>query len=503
MENAKIPRFLIAISMLIISCSIYAGWERTYGWIYNEGIPTLKIDNRKDYIMAGAQRLSDFGRSNFFITKADQYGDSLWAKTYVDTTSSSSAYCIELTDNGYIVGGIRSISHDYYPYLVRTNLNGDTLWTKTYELEAEGGFVLSRMHNGNREYTTLWHWDDVFIIKSDSLGDTIWTSVVGDMVGDMGGATYAMTYAHDGGYIITGWINSTDPDLYIVKVDSIGETLWEESYGTVGTNRGWFIDTTFDGNYIITGQTSLYYSTLFDVYLLKINDDGDTLWTRKYGGDHSDVGRCVRPTTDGGYIITGWTYSYGVGTPDSSNVYLIKTDSLGNLEWERTFGGTGEDKGYSVAQTEDGGYVIAGVYDQGPHTDVYLIKTDSLGYTQIEETYSTRPKELSLEVYPNPFNSSVTISLDFGSESRSVEQIGSGTAAALMGAEIEIFDVTGRIVAVIPVGDGSPVPSASGRGDLAPTKTIWQPDENIGSGVYLIRVKLASQTLSKRVVYLK
>ncbi len=487
MQDANKCLFLTAISILVISCSIYAGWERTYGWIYDEETPSLKIDRDKNFIMAGGQRQSDFGGSNFFLIKADQYGDSLWAKTYVDTTSSG-AYSIELTDHGYIAAGNKSISHEFRPFLVRTNLNGDTLWTRTYEFEAHRGFVLSRMNNGNREYSTLWSYGDNLVIKSDSLGDTIWTSIVGDM----DGAAFSMTYAQEGGYIIVGAVGSSEIDLYAAKADSMGVTIWEERYETVGTNRGWFIDTTFDGNYVITGQTSLYYNILFDVYLLKINDDGDTLWTRKYGGDYSDVGRCVRPTTDGGYIITGWTYSYGIGTPDSSNVYLIKTDSLGNLEWERAFGGTGEDKGYSVAQTEDGGYIIAGIYDQGPHIDVYLIKTDSLGYTQIEETYSTRPKELALSAYPNPFNSAVTIS-------------------APVGAEIEIFDVNGRRISVISSegfmpDEKSPTQSQEispcGRNDKM-SEFIWQPDENLGSGVYLVRATVASQTVSKRVVYLK
>jgi len=284
----------------------------------------------------------------------------------------------------------------------------------------------------------------------------------------------------------------------------LGNVIWDSTYGVAGVDHGYFIDTTSDGTYIIVGQTSLYYNILFDIYLLKINDDGDTLWTRKIGGpDQSDIGRCVRPTNDGGYIITGWTYSYGIGTPESSNVYLVKTDSLGYVQWERTFGGPGEDRGYSVSQTDDGGYIVAGVYDQGPHTDVYLIKTDSLGYVDWVREVPTRPRQIGLSVHPNPFNEACAITI---------------TNYQLPITSVEIYDLRGNLVwQAPPLSSNSFLPEEKEEPMDAQPQSLspwgerfrergsvtWRPDPDTPGGVYLVKARAGEQETTKKVVMIR
>ena len=150
-------------------------------------------------------------------------------------------------------------------------------------------------------------------------------------------------------------------DVWLIKTDSQGQEEWNQTRAfTAGYNEdvGYSVQQTEDGGYIITGYTgdvSLSGGSLPDLFLLKTDSQGQEEWNQTFGGSDYDYGRSVQQTEDGGYIITGYTRSYGNGSYD---VWLIKTDSQGQEEWNQTFGGSGYERGYSVQQTEDGGYII-------------------------------------------------------------------------------------------------------------------------------------------------
>jgi hypothetical protein len=507
--SKKIKRRLLLIILFLItflSLSL-ADWEKTYGfpWAHDLGAYVIETPD-KGYLITGRTDSIGTGTEDIYLFKTDSIGNLLWERIYGGTEDDLGKCILPVGDSVYYIGGVtRSFGAGNWDWwLLKIDSGGDTLWTKTY---GSTNYDMFTDADVCQDGIVLVGWTGygtfdagACILKVDFEGDTIWAKEYGGASAD---CCYGVKATQDNGSIITGYTSSFGTgveDIYNLRVNTYGDTLWTRTFGGFMEDVGYSVVQSPDGGFAITGYTNSFGPTSEDVILLKLDAYGNTLWFRTYGTIETEIGYSVSTTSDRGFIIVGFRSS--ASTDD--DIWLIKTDEFGDTLWTRTFGGAFRERAWCVKQTSDGGFILVGqTYSFSASRDVYLIKTDSLGYTQIEETYSTRPKELSLEVYPNPFNSSITISLDFGSESRSVEQIGSGTAAALMGAEIEIFDVTGRIVAVIPVGDGSPVPSASGRGDLAPTKTIWQPDENIGSGVYLIRVKLASQTLSKRVVYLK
>jgi hypothetical protein len=159
------------------------------------------------------------------------------------------------------------------------------------------------------------------------------------------------------------------------------DTLWTKTYGGNSGDYGNSVQQTTDGGFIIAGYTYSYGAGYSDVYLIKTDGLGNQQWYRTFGRQWDDYGYSVQQTTDGGFIIAGRTSSYGAANYD---VYLIKTDGLGNQQWYRTFGGNNYDCGYSVQQTTDGGFIIAGStgsYGAGSD-DVYLIKTDGLGNQQ-------------------------------------------------------------------------------------------------------------------------
>ncbi len=268
----------------------------------------------------------------------------------------------------------------------------DTLWTRTYggsdldkghaiELAYDNGYVIAG------ETRSLGPGPlAVYLIKTDSGGNVMWTQTYGGSQYDYASSVVETA---DTGYIIAGVSNSFGAglrDLYLIKTDSTGDTIWTRTHGGTGNDVGAAVLQTQDGGYIILGTTYSYGAGSGDVWLVKTDASGDIAWTRTYGGGDSDAGWDLQPTADGGYIIAGQTRSFGAGDFD---VYLIRTDSLGDTLWTSTFGGTGDDRGFSVCQLWTGGFLVAGYTTSfgGSGEDMYLVGVDSLGSQLWSETY--------------------------------------------------------------------------------------------------------------------
>ena len=218
---------------------------------------------------------------------------------------------------------------------------------------------------------------------------------------------------------------------------------------------------------------------------MKIAENGDTMWTMSYGGLGDDRSRAGQQTQDGGYIIVGYTNSFGAGDYD---VFLSKTDSLGNNLWTRTFGGSYPDCGYAVQQTQDGGYIVAGYttsFGAGSH-DAYLIKTDAEGnVTGVEADNDNKPEvKRALEVYPNPFHDQTKIAYCVG---RSASD-----------AKLKIYDVTGRSVKDF---------SHSTSNFSLPTSAFWDGTDDCGqklpNGIYFVKLDANDFGVTRKMVVLR
>jgi hypothetical protein len=412
----KAMSVVLFILLLVTFSQAQQRWQRAYGGTdYEEG-RSVQQTSDGGYIVAGETSSFGAGLVDVYLIKTDASGDTLWTRTY-GGTNSDYGYSVQQTqDGGYVVAGSTSSfgAGNGDVYLIKTNASGDTLWTRTYggtdydngysaRQTSDGGYIVAGATN------SFGNGNQVYLVKTNASGDTLWTRAYGGTDYEEG---RSVQQTSDGGHIVAGETSSFGAglvDVYLIKADASGDTLWTRTYGGTSYDFGSSVQQTSDGGYIIAGYTFSFGAGYADVYLIKADAFGDTLWTRTYGGTNDDYGSSVQQTSDGGYIIAGDTRSFGAG---NEAVYLIKTNSQGDTLWTRTYGGTEYDWGNSVQQTSDGGYIIAGGTSSfgAGYYDVYLVKTDANGNVGVEETGGSRQKAVgSVTATPNPFTSFATL----------------------------------------------------------------------------------------------
>ena len=353
------------------------GWEQNYGDL-NTDEYGYSVQQTSDggYIIAGASN------NDPFLLKTDGNGNELWSQVFGGDNKTDATSVQQTTDGGYIITG-----RTYGPseiYLLKTDGNGNEQWSQTFGgiIGVNFGYSTKQTNDGGYIITGQ-NQEDVILIKTDGNGNELWTKFFGGTDLDRG---YSVQQTNDGGYIITGFISDTTiffptADVYLIKTDVNGIELWSQTFGGTSSDWGYSVQQTNDGGYIITGNTNSFGNGSSDVYLIKTDGNGNEQWSQTFGGTDGDEGYSVQQTNDGGYIITGWTASFG---SPYGQIYLIKTDGNGNEQWSQTFGGTiwnsSVSSGNSVQQTTDGGYIITGmINNEFDIMDIILIKTDSNG----------------------------------------------------------------------------------------------------------------------------
>ena len=393
-------------------------WTQTFGGGSDDYSECVQQTMDGGYIIAGTT--SSYGTgydSDVYLIKTDGIGNESWYQTFGGSDSEWGQSVQQTTDGGYIIAGHTESygAGGYDVYLIKTDEEGNELWSQTFggvgwddgysvQQTTDGGYIVagttSSYGTGN---------DDFYLIKTDGNGNEAWSQTFGGTGADWGHGVQQTT---DGGYILAGYTGSYGAgggDFYLIKTDGDGNETWSRTFGGTGPEYGYSVQQTTDGGYIIAGRTGSYGALGTDVYLIKTDNNGIEVWSQTFGGSGWDCGYSVQQTSDGGYIIAGQTSSYGAGNED---FYLIKTDADGDSIWTKTFGGSSDDVGKSVQQTTDGGYIIAGYTDSFgvSESDVYLICLE--GELGVEEHFgSPHPSEFILyPAYPNPFNPSTTLS---------------------------------------------------------------------------------------------
>jgi TolB-like protein len=357
------------------------------------------------YISTGLVSDPLAGTSAIYLLKTNAAGDTLWTSTFTGGSVDAGNDVRQTTDGGYIIAGSTTSfgAGVTDAYLIKTNASGNVLWAKTYGGTSEdfassvvqttdGGFIFA----GLTSSFGVAGWDNVYLVKTNATGDTQWTKTFYENVtGATNNGSPNVLQTNDGGYIVTSSMVFGTSGMYIIKTNPVGTMLWSKinsdtTMATINT-----IQQTADGGYIIGGTSSVGFDTGYansNMLLLKIDNLGNALWSKIYGGSHDDYCNSARQTKDHGYIMAGYTFLPGV---TNENGYLIKTDSIGNLVWSKEVGDTSSDIFSSVQQTNDGGFIVCGETNGFglPDFGLYLLKTDNVGNSGC---YQTTPITLSM-----------------------------------------------------------------------------------------------------------
>jgi hypothetical protein len=437
-------------------------WEKTFGSTYDEQATCTQQTKDGGFIVAGyANRSSgdvtgNFGGYDFWVVKLSSAGILQWEKSY-GGSSDDMAYCIQqTTDGGYVVSG-STVSNDGQVtglhaspgnplwgdyWVIKIDSAGALQWQKTLggsgfdeahsiTQTSDGGYVVLGVTNsGDGDFTNGGN-----IVKLSSTGVIQWNSYQG------GTYNYSVKQTTDGGYIVAGTILS---QFSVLKLDSLGGHQWWKFYGGSGFDEANSALQTSDGGYVIAGYTQSsdgdvtgFHGGVADVWVIKVDSSGDLQWQKTLGGSYDDEANSIKQTADGGYVIAGVTNSndgdvsgfHGVGgasgnSGSTTDYWTVKINSTGTLEWQKCMGSSYIDKANSIAQTKDGGYIVAGstvnnVANDGDVTgfhvettnpnasgfDYWIVKLAPETVTSIKNNTNS----LIINVFPNPTSNLIHI----------------------------------------------------------------------------------------------
>lgn len=400
---------LIAVLLIAEFVNAQIIFQKTYGSIDHDESFSVQQTNDGGYIMVG-RTCSIESNGDVYLIKTDTLGNILWTKTYGGTIYDG-GYCVRQTNDGgfIIVGQTGSFGvMDVDVFLIKTDSIGNLLWTKTFDGRAYIGtdWIQQTNDQGYIIFSSNYVYSngnsDIYLIKTNSLGDTLWTRAYGGAGQEYGNAGQQTI---DGGYIVTGYtttFGSGGKDIYLIKTDSIGSVLWSKTFGGTGDDYAKSIIQTVDGGYILLGSTNSFGAGNYDYYLIKTNSVGDLQWSYTFGGTSFDYGFSVSSVGNNGFIITGYS---NVPVINKEKFLLIRTNFWGDTLWTKTFGYGNFSNAFEVQQTFDGGYVISGRVSFGATLggfNVYLIKTNSIGFSGCNEVNNTVTQAIPLTIVTNP-----------------------------------------------------------------------------------------------------
>jgi ABC-type branched-subunit amino acid transport system substrate-binding protein len=358
----------------------FVQWNCTYGGSLEDvGLQVLQTAD-EGYIIAGLTKSFGEGEHDIYVIRTDSSGNKIWEKT-IGGRGFDIAYSIQqCSDSGYIITGITDpsgLGHED-AFLLKIGSNGDNIWMNTYGNTGgtSGRFVQITSDDGYIIAGSQWAFGseglDFLLIRTDSDGTILWNRTYDGKGRDLG---RCVQQTSDGGFIVTGVIDSLGPPkgMYLFKVDQDGSMLWNQSFGGDDQDAGLYVQQTSDGGYIVTGYTRSFGYGADDAYLVKTDSNGIEQWSTTIGGPGYEKGSCVQETANGDYVVSGTSSSFGEGDND---VFLFEVDANGVLLWNVTFGGLDNDGGAFVQQTIDGGYIVSG-YTQSfgkGDSDVFLVK---------------------------------------------------------------------------------------------------------------------------------
>ena len=392
-------------------------WQKSLGGSNSDEAHSIQQTSDGGYIVAGLSLSTDgdvignHGNTDFWIVKMDNSGNLQWQKS-MGGTNNEAAYSVQQTkDGGYIVAG--------------------------YSNSTDGDATSNHATTGSTDY---------WVVKLDQIGNIQWQKSLG---GNSFEYAYSIRQTVDDGYIISGYSASNNgdvtenhggPDYWIVKLNSSGNIQWQKSLGGHYIDAAYSMELTKDGGYIIAGKSNSINGdvtgnhgdlSLADYWIVKLNNNGSIQWQKSLGGSGDDIPYSIQQTLDGGYVVAGSSNSNDddvTGNHGNIDCWIVKLDSVGNIQWQKSLGGSGADAAYSIQQTTDGGFMVAGFTtsndgDVSGNQDGYnywIVKLSATGLSVKDQI------NVKSQIYPNPVKDILTFSEEF--------------------SNVKVTDVSGKVV---------------------------------------------------------
>ncbi|MCR4433185.1 MAG: InlB B-repeat-containing protein [Caldiserica bacterium] len=362
-------------------------WAKAFGGISSDFCYSVLKTSDEGYIVAGYTSSFGAGGNDVLLLKLDLLGNISWARTFGGAKNDCATSLLKTADGGYIVAGYTNSfgagSNDIL--VLKLDAQGNLVWGKTFGGSSnEEAYSISEGSNGEDQgyivagysysYSTNY---DFLVLKMDSNGNLNWAKTFGAGSIDMAKSVLKTT---DGSYIVVGYSysSSTGYDFLVLKLDIDGNLSWAKTFGGSSHEYAYSVYKTSDGGFVVAGNTSSFGVGNFDFLILRVDSAGNLSWAKAFGGSNYECASSVWETSDGGYIVAGYTTSFGATGYD---FLVLRLDSNGTLSWAKVFGGVGDDQAFSVSQATDGGYVIAGAtgsFGAGSN-DFLVLKLDSNG----------------------------------------------------------------------------------------------------------------------------
>jgi len=400
--------FIMLLIVLFFPISVSAiEWVRTYGvgtghWEYERAY-SIQQTTDGGYIVAGMTYSDVIEEYGMWVLKLDESGNVVWQKIYgvSDGIGGDTVSIQQTADGGYILAGKLGsyVTYGHDMWVLKLDENGNVVWQKTYGVSdtdeyamsiqqtADGGYIVAGSFgfptSGDGTFLGYLVFGDVWVLKLDESGNVVWQNTYGGS-GEYGEGATSIQQTTDGGYIVAGItvsFGAGECDMWVLKLDESGNVVWQKAYGGQNTEGAMSVRQTSDGGYIVAGATLFSFGAgVWDMLILKLDRNGNISWSKTYGGENWEYATAIQQTTDGGYIVVGGTKTFDVNGYD--NAWLLKLDSSGNISWEKSYGATGDvDEGSFVRQTTDGGYIVAGgTMSFGVDAwDIWVLKINSSG----------------------------------------------------------------------------------------------------------------------------
>ncbi len=366
-----------------LSVNVAFSWKRTFGGVDFENAAAVRQTADGGYLIAGTTNSFGTGMNDVWLVKTDERGEKEWDMPCGGTNNDGCNAARQKKDGSYLLAGYTESYGSGGSDAFVVGRDSNSIWDLTLSgtgseyatalaLTYDGGCVLA--------INVLPQGEPDCDVRLQKLRGTepVWLNTFGAEYDDKAAA---VEQTADSGFIIAGTANASGvgvSDAWLVKTDSLGNQVWQMTYGGTGEEHAQAVDPTADGGYVFAGSTTSEGAGSSDYWLVKTDANGAVQWSKTFGGVDEDYAYSVRQTADGGLVVAGYTFSLGAGDAD---IWLIKTDAGGNKVWDKTYGGPDSEYGGFVEPTSDGGYIIGGntrSYGAGM-ADFWLIKTNAEG----------------------------------------------------------------------------------------------------------------------------